>query len=700
MGRALPTVLLHAPIDSLNKAVSQVFWLRYGSAVIAAAAGILLGKACAGFGPAGIYLPIVLAVVFSAWYGGVGPALLCQLCGLVFAFSYVARPGPFAPVTTTDIYGLVLFLVIGKLTLFLTANVRWNMDLRRSEQGLKLVAAATNDCIWEWDLQTGLVKRSGNLSGVFGKAAGEMRPDIEWWREQVHPDDRETTWASLERAITNKQEHWEAEYRLRHQDGSFVLVADRGRLVRDSAGRVQRIIGGMSDVTAHRRAEERLAFDALHDELTGLPNRQYFRQRLEQALTATSGDNVTAVLFLDLDRFKVINDSLGHPAGDRVLRALARRIEMSLHPGEFAARFGGDEFTVLLEGIGGATDAVAVADRLLKSLAFAFDFETHSFVVNASIGIAVSDKSIFSEEILRYADMAMYRAKARGRARYEVFESQLEAGAMNALRLESELRKALADGDFRLYYQPIVSLSNGRLVGFEALLRWQHPTRGVLLPAEFLSSAEESGLIDDLGAWVMSTACRHFCAWRSTIPAAQDIRMSVNLASRQFSHPNLVDRVREILQDNALPGCSLILELTENMILENNAFAAARLDALREMGVRIAIDDFGKGHSSFGRLQDLPIGILKIDGAFVDRISDGKPEIVDAIIGLANQLKLEVTAERVESREEFEHLRRAQCTTAQGLYFSDALDDQSAADLLRSNRDWNDNPRAAAQSRT
>ena len=695
MGRALATGLFHPPIDSLETTPHRR-WAHYGVALVASAAGILLAKACVGFGAAGIYLPIILAVIFCAWYGGVGPALLCQLCGFLFAFSFLARPAPFAPVNSSDLYGLILFLVVGKLTLFLTANVRWNMTLRRSEEGLKLVAAATNDCIWEWDLRSGQVKRSGNLGGVFGKAAGQMRPDIEWWREQVHPDDRAETWAGLERAIGNNEERWEAEYRLRHEDGSYVLVADRGQLVRDPAGRVQRIIGGMSDVTAHRKAEERLAYDALHDGLTGLPNRQYFRQRLEQALTATSGENVTAVLFLDLDRFKVINDSLGHPAGDRVLRALARRIEMSLHPGEFAARFGGDEFTVLLEGVGGAAGAVAVADRLLKSLAFAFDFEAHSFVVNASIGIAVSEKSIFSEEILRYADMAMYRAKARGRARYEVFESKLEAGAMNALQLESELRKGLADNDFRLYYQPIVALSNGRLVGFEALLRWQHPKRGVLLPGEFLNSAEESGLIDDLGAWVMATACRHLCAWRATIPAAQSISVSVNLASRQFSNPGLVERVREILDETQLPGNSLILELTENMILENNAFAAARLEALRQMGIRIAIDDFGKGHSSFGRLQDLPIGILKIDGSFVDRIGEGKPEIVDAMIALANQLKLEVTAERVENRDEFEHLRNAHCTTAQGLYFSDALSAPKAEELLRSNRDWNDNTLTAA----
>ncbi len=577
---------------------------------------------------------------------------------------------------------------IGALALFLVVSVRTCHDLRQSEQNLKLVTAATIDCIWDWDIESGRVGRSGNLAGVFGRPMEEIEPTVLWWRQRVHPDDRERVWASLQDALTGGDERWEAEYRLEHMNGGYALIADRGKVMHNHSGRAVRMIGGMSDITAHRCAEQQLAYDALHDGLTGLRNRQFFRLRLEQAIETASEENKIAVLFLDLDRFKVINDSLGHAAGDKVLRALAKRIEAALRPGELAARFGGDEFTVLLETVPGEAAAIEAAERILQALSFAFELDSHSFVVNASIGIALASGRAFPEELLRHADIAMYRAKARGRGRYEVFESALDERNMQVLQLESELRKSLANGSFRLYYQPIVSLASGRISGFEALLRWRHPARGILLPSEFLSAAEESGLISELGQWALQTACQQLRAWRRQFAGAEALTISVNLATKQFVNPQLVPQVRHILQQNELEGGALILELTENMILDNDVFAAAKLEDFRDFGVRIAIDDFGTGHSSLGRLQDLPISILKIDGSFVERIQEGKPEIVDAVIALARQLKLDVTAERVETAAQCDHLREVECTSAQGSYFSTAVSGDAATDLLGGAGRW------------
>jgi diguanylate cyclase (GGDEF)-like protein len=452
--------------------------------------------------------------------------------------------------------------------------------------------------------------------------------------------------------------------------------------------------------SAFRSSQARREADSQgHDLLTGLANRQYFRERLEQVLRQTDRKQKAAVLFLGLDRFKTVNDSLGHAAGDRVLRALAKHIEFSLHPGELAARFGGDEFTVLLENVQDASEAEVAAERILKSLSYPFQFEGHSLVISASIGIALVEDGMYPEEILRFADIAMYRAKARGGARHAIFESSIDARTMNVLQLESEIRQSLAAGDFRLYYQPIVLLASGDIVGFEALLRWQHPRRGVLLPAEFLPLAEESGLIMELGYWALQTACRHLRGLRSIAGARESLTVSVNLASKQFREPELANWLAGVLRENDLDGSALILELTESMIMENTSIVASRFEQLRQMGIRLAMDDFGKGHSSFGRLQDLQVSILKIDGAFVRRIDEGKPEIVDAMIAVAKKLKLEVTAECLETERQFHHLRDAGCTTGQGLYFSAALTASATVDLLKSKPSWSA-PRLASAARS
>lgn len=699
MGRGLSYFLSKPDTDQPLRGASIPTVAKYTLGLSCAAAAIAAVSILKPENQIGYLSPFILGVAITAWYGGVGPALLCHVSGLIYSFFYLFRPWielPGKPGRLTQLYGLVLYFVIGKLVLFLTASMRWNRDLRKNEQRLRLIASTTSECIWEWDLKSDAVTRSGNVHGLFGSAPRPVEENIQWWRDRLHPEERDFVWNGLRQVIAGVHNRWEADYRLRRPDGSYLLVSDKASIVRDHSGKALRLVGGMSDVTAHRMAEQQLAYDALHDSLTGLPNRELFRELLEQTLGKAKTAGRVAVLFLDFDRFKIVNDSLGHHAGDRVLRALSKRIELALQPGETAARFGGDEFTVLLRDVSDAAQAKAAADRILQSLSIPYDFEGHSLLIHASIGIAMAAEGMYPEELLRYADLAMYRAKARGRDRCEVFEPAVEARTMNVLQLESEIRKSLVQGDFRIYYQPIVGLSSGMIAGFEALLRWQHPERGILLPGEFLDLAEESGLILELGQRALEVACGDLQNWRSAIPAARELTISVNLAGKQFVDPDLVRLVRSVLHDTQLGGDALILELTENIILETDSLAAVILQQLSDSGIRLAIDDFGQGHSSFGRLQDLPISILKIDGSFVNRIRHGKPEIVDAVIALARQLKLEVTAESVETEEQFMHLKRARCTTAQGLYFSAALTAEAAADLLRENRRWSPSVLSAA----
>jgi diguanylate cyclase (GGDEF)-like protein/PAS domain S-box-containing protein len=663
--------------------------LRYYLPAVALLLALPISKLLSVAGPVGIYSPIVAATVICAWFGGVVSALLCEASGALILFSFFARPSPLASISSYDAYEFATFLAICTFSLFFTAHIRWARDLHASERSLQLIATATNDTIWNWDVRTDQVQLSGNLHGVFGHPGTTLRTTSAWWRERIHADDAEGVWDDLQHCLARTDQVWSAEYRVRRPDGSSVLVADRGTVVRDRVGRAIRMIGGVTDITAMRNAQERLEFNSLHDALTGLSNRQSFRDRLHQTLSRKqTGDPPAAVLFVDLDRFKAVNDSLGHAVGDKLLRAVAKRIELSLRPGDLVARFGGDEFTILLEQVADVSDAIEVAKRLLQNLTNLYELEGHSFVMTASIGIALASEDAQAEDALRHADVAMYRAKAHGRARYEVFESVLDARRMNLVQMESEMRKGLADGDFRLYYQPIVNLRHGKLRSVEALIRWQHRARGLLLPSEFLPLAEESGLIVELGSWVLETACRDLSHWRKVLPLAHDLSVSVNIAHKQFADRQLAARVQSCLERDSLSGDALVLELTENIILDSSDVAVKRMKAFRELGIRFAVDDFGKGHSSLARVHELPISILKIDGSFVKELSNGRPALVNAIVALAHELELDVTAECIETPAQAVHLRRLDCTAGQGKLFSGPLEADSFLDLARSDPHW------------
>jgi diguanylate cyclase (GGDEF)-like protein len=434
---------------------------------------------------------------------------------------------------------------------------------------------------------------------------------------------------------------------------------------------------------------EALGYQAVHDPLTQLPNRMLFVDRLHQALARAARHHTgIAVLFLDLDRFKAINDSLGHAAGDQVLTTVAVRIRDYLRPEDTVARLGGDEFTILLEDITQVWDATQVAERVSEAVQAPVLIQGHELVITTSIGIALSTTGQDRpDDLLRNADVAMYRAKAQGPARYTVFDATMSAQAIERLQLETELRQAVERQALEVYYQPTVDCTTGRIVGFEALVRWPHPQRGLLKPATFIPVAEETGLIRELGRWVLAEACRQARAWQAQYPE-QPLTMSVNLSVKQFQQPGLAQEVAQVLRETGLPARSLVLEITESAAMQEVEVAIDTLQELKVLGVMLAIDDFGTGYSSLAYLKRLPIDALKIDRSFVARLGQAWEDtaIVEAIIGVAKTLQLRVTGEGIETVEQLAQLRVLRCDLGQGYYVGMPLPEAGARALLAAAR--------------
>jgi diguanylate cyclase (GGDEF)-like protein len=443
------------------------------------------------------------------------------------------------------------------------------------------------------------------------------------------------------------------------------------------------------EVAERKQVEEQLLHNAFHDGLTGLANRALFVDHLKLALGRAErhADYRFAVLFLDLDRFKVVNDSLGHMTGDQLLTGVARRLEAAMRPGDTVSRLGGDEFTVLLDDLKDAGEAEAVAGRLQKELALAFNLGGHEVFTTVSIGIALSSPGYHRpEDILRDADTAMYRAKQLGKARYEVFDQAMHARAMDRLGLERDMRRAVERRELFLQFQPIVSLTTGSLRGFEALVRWQHPERGVIPPAKFIPIAEETGMIIPIGKWVLGEACRLMSRWQRLSHLDAPLPMSVNLSCRQFLQPDLLEQVRGVLRETGLDPRNLKLEITETVVMENIETATHTLEQLRALGVELSIDDFGTGYSSLSYLQRFPVSTLKIDRSFVSRMTDGDgtAEIVRTITKLAQNLGMDVVAEGVETEGQRAQLSAFECEFGQGYYFSRPVDGDAAEALFLS----------------
>jgi diguanylate cyclase (GGDEF)-like protein/PAS domain S-box-containing protein len=561
--------------------------------------------------------------------------------------------------------------------------------LRASQERYTLAVAGARDGVWDWNLSRKEIYFSPRWFELLQlRDDGGSTPAT--WFDRVHDDDLAGLKQALDLHLSGETQHLEHEFRIRNGVGQFVWVLCRGLAIRGADGSAIRIAGSITDISDRKLAEARLRHEVLHDTLTGLPNRTLFLDRLEFALNQQRREpsRTFAVLFLDLDRFKTVNDSLGHSAGDELLIEVAKRLRMFVRPGDTVARLGGDEFAILASRITDLADATRLADRIHSVLSLKFVLGDKDVYTSASIGIALSGGTYESPgDLLRDADTAMYRTKSTRTGSSAVFTRVMQDSALDRLELETDLRSALSRGELMVYYQPIISLEHMQLVGFEALLRWQHKERGLIGPATFIPLAEKCGVIASLSWWVTEEACRQIGEWRKSHPAFANLSVSVNVSSRLFAEPNFAERTVAILERTGLQPNALHLEITENALLEHESTTVRELARLRESGVKFHLDDFGTGYSSLSYLNRFEYDTIKIDRSFVATSQGARSgRIIDAIVSLARALGMEVIAEGVETSEQVRKLRHLNCDLAQGFVFSEPVPPSSASALLQRGR--------------
>lgn len=559
--------------------------------------------------------------------------------------------------------------------------------LRESEERYSMAMRGANDGLWDWKLHFNKIYYSPRWKSILGYEEDEIGDSPAEWFNRIHPDDVERVRVSIGTHLKEASPHFECEYRIRNKAGNYLWVLTRGLAVHDADGHAYRMAGSQSDITARKQAEEQLLRNAFYDNLTGLPNRALFMDRLSQAIEHTKRrpDYPFSVLFLDLDRFKVINDSLGHMVGDQLLIAVAQVLKTCLRSGDTVARLGGDEFIILLQDSKQDSDAIAVSNRICQELGVAFNLSKHQVVISTSIGIVYSSLGYDNpEDIMRDADIAMYKAKMSGGATYSIFNTLMREQAINRLELENDLRKALENHEFSIYYQPIQSLDDEQLIGFEALLRWNHPKRGMIMPASFISVAEETGLILPIGRWVMREACLQLRQWQTEFSLDPPLMVSVNVSSKQLLNADFLQNTSEILHETGIAPFSMALEITETLLLESNEALNIKLNNLVKLGVHLNIDDFGTGYSSYSYLQRLPLTAIKIDSIFIHKLENDadNSEIVRSIIMLARSLGMSAIAEGVETEAQLAKLKSLDCQYGQGFYIAVPLNLDQAKTLL------------------
>jgi diguanylate cyclase (GGDEF)-like protein/PAS domain S-box-containing protein len=565
--------------------------------------------------------------------------------------------------------------------------------LKESEERYALAARGVNDGLWDWNLATNSIYFSERWKAMLGYREGEILDTPEEWFERIHESDRQRVKDEIAAHQMGLTPHFESEHRARHKDGTIRWMLSRGVSIADSTGKPVRMAGSQTDITEGK----------VSDPLTNLPNRLLFLDRLERSMNHLKRNpgRSLAVLFLDLDGFKVINDSMGHFIGDQLLLAVSRRLESCLRKSDTVARFGqpqftlarmgGDEFTVLLDEMKDAGDASLAAERIMKELSPPFLISGKEIFTSASIGIALNNPDYQdAEDIMRDADTAMYRAKSQGKSQYVIFDADMRANVMARLELETDLRRAMERGEFQNVYQPIIRLENGEVSGFEALLRWNHPTLGLINPEKFIPLAEETGLIRELGWWNLREACQQLGKWNAKRDPDCELAMNVNLSIKQFMDPNLVENIGSLLTELGVPPKLLKLEITESTVMEDPVAAVKLLTRLKDLGVRLAIDDFGTGYSSLSYLHRFPLDTLKIDRSFISGISNGVDgmEIARTVMPLANNLSLDVVAEGVETAKQAEEVKILKCKYAQGFYFSRPLSPKEAEAIISEHVAW------------
>lgn len=541
--------------------------------------------------------------------------------------------------------------------------------LRQSEERLALALQSGNDGLWDWNAEPQRLWFSDRLASLLGFDPGELDVSYETWDGLLHPDDRSRIKELFQDHLKGASAIYEGEQRLRRKDGSYAWVMARGRVAtRDAQKRALRVIGTHIDITARKEAERRIAHMAGHDGLTDLPNRAKFHDGLKQLLDGIGYNGETgALLYLDLDRFKAVNDTLGHQAGDALLCEVARRFRATVRAGDMVARLGGDEFAILqMHDLDQATSAAALARRLVEVVGRPIVIAGQRVEVGVSIGIALAPRDgADADALVNRADLALYRAKSDGRNTWRFYEAEMDKAVEVRRNLEADLRGALARTEFEVHYQPVVDAASGCMTGAEALVRWRHPVRGLVPPCDFIPLAEETGLIAPLGAWVLRTACRDAVSW------PDEIRLAVNISAVQFRHAGLAETVMQALISSGLPARRLELEITESVLMQDRSEILDTLHHFRGLGIRIALDDFGTGFSSLSYLRRFPFDKLKIDRSFVQDIADpGTASIVAAIVDLGLALGMSVTAEGVETAEQLASVRSKGCTELQGYLIS------------------------------
>ncbi len=565
---------------------------------------------------------------------------------------------------------------------------RVEIALRESEERYALAVRGANDGIWDWNLKSGLVYYSPRWKAILGYAEEEISDKLDEWMSRIHPDDLEKVKKELAAHIKGVTPHFETEYRMRFKNGGYRWMLSRGLAVRDATDTTTRIAGSQTDMTDRKTFEQRLRYDALHDSVTGLFNRTALTERLKYSIDRSRRhkDFLFSVLYLDLDRFKDINDSLGHAMGDQLLMATARMLEAILRPTDTVARLGGDEFVILLDDINDVRDATRVAERIHSGLRSTSLLNGHELFISASIGIVLSTSGYASpEDILRDADIAMYRAKSQGKDRFEIFDTLMRDRIMQRLGLENELRLALERDELCVHYQPILSVHDAQLLGFEALVRWQNPARGFMMPGDFIGVAEDTGLIINLDRWVLREGIRQMQEWDQTFPGLPALKLSVNISGKQVAQADLVEEVKLIIEETGFDAQRLNLEITESAVMENYINTVEILAKLQTLGIQIQVDDFGMGYSSLSYLSRFPLNALKIDRSFVNALEkdDAHVKIVQAIVTMTHGLGMEVIAEGVESEIQLDQLTALGCESVQGYLIARPMDPEHVQDLLQ-----------------
>jgi diguanylate cyclase (GGDEF)-like protein/PAS domain S-box-containing protein len=572
-------------------------------------------------------------------------------------------------------------------------------EFKKRDELFRIVTENAADMIALVDVKGNRLYNSPAYKRILGYSAAELGETSGF--DQIHPEDRFKVLEAAREARTTGLGKT-LEYRMRHKNGTWRTLESVAGTIRDRNGDVAKLVIVNRDITDRKQAEELAEHNAFHDGLTGLPNRRFFLDRLHNSFERTrrNPERSHALLFVDLDGFKVLNDTLGPAVGDRALIEVSARIGSSLRDEDTVSRaqndstaenavlsrMGGDEFTLLLEGIADPSDAMRVANRILAAISKPLPVKTQELRITASIGIALSSISHAQPEILlQEAEIAMRRAKALGGSRCELFDEAMHHHAVNRLKLESGLQQAIRENEFRVHYQPIVELETRRILGFEALLRWQHPEQGLISPGKFLAAAEDAGVLVSTGQWLMLQACRQLSLWRDAGYSKEPVTMSFNVSPKQLRDPGLVSDIEAILRDARVEASCLRVEITESVAAADPKLSHSVLSRLKHLGIGVTLDDFGTGNSSLHGLRQLPLGFLKIDreligGMLTDR---GTYETVDLIIILARRLKLQVIAEGIETPRHWEMLRGLGCEMGQGFFFSPPISQEAAGKLLQ-----------------